>query len=59
VDVENPSAGFVLQINPSASALNLATNTVERTFPYTPNLDCSTCTNLSATDLATIPGSPQ
>jgi hypothetical protein len=39
--------------------INLTTNTVERTFPYTPNLYCSSCTNLSATDLATIPGSPQ
>jgi hypothetical protein len=39
--------------------INLATNTVERTFPYTPNLYCSSCDNLSATDLTTIPGKPQ
>ncbi len=39
--------------------INLATNTVERTFPYTPNIYCSTCTNVAATDLATVPGSPQ
>ena len=39
--------------------INLGTNTVERTFPYTPNLYCSTCANLGATDLATVPGSPQ
>lgn len=39
--------------------INLGTNTVERTFPYTPNIYCATCTNLTATDLATVPGSPQ
>jgi Protein of unknown function (DUF1573) len=47
------------QTDQTVQRINLKTNTVERTFPYTPNLYCSTCTNLSATDLATIPGSPQ
>ena len=39
--------------------VNLTTNAVERTFPYTPNLYCPTCTNLDATDMISIPGSPQ
>ena len=39
--------------------INLQTNAIERTFNYTPNLYCSTCTNLSATDLASVPGSPK
>lgn len=39
--------------------INLKSGTVERTFPYTPNLYCSSCSNLDATDMATIPGSPQ
>jgi hypothetical protein len=39
--------------------INLKTGAVERTFPYTPNIYCSTCSNVSATDLSTIPGSPQ
>ena len=39
--------------------INLKTNVVERSFPYTPNLYCPSCTNLDATDLTTIPGSPQ
>lgn len=47
------------QTDQTVQRINLKTNAVERTFPYTPNLYCSTCTNLSATDLATIPGSPQ
>jgi Bacterial Ig-like domain (group 3)/Abnormal spindle-like microcephaly-assoc'd, ASPM-SPD-2-Hydin/Beta-propeller repeat len=38
--------------------INLKTNAVERTFDYTPNLYCSDCSNLSATDLASVPGSP-
>jgi len=46
-------ADFTLQ------RINLKTNAVERTFPYTPNIDCPSCSNVSATDLATIPGSPQ
>ena len=47
------------QADQTVQRINLKTNAVERTFPYTPNLYCSTCTNLSATDLETIPGSPQ
>jgi hypothetical protein len=47
------------QADYTVQRINLATNTVERTFPYTPNIYCSTCTNLTAADLATIPGSPQ
>jgi hypothetical protein len=38
--------------------INLQTNTVERTFPYSSG-NCSTCSNnVAATDLATIPGNP-
>ena len=37
--------------------INLQTNTVERTFPYSTG-NCSTCSNLAATDLETIPGNP-
>lgn len=39
--------------------INLTTNTVEATFPYTPDIYCSTCTTPAATDLETVPGSPQ
>jgi hypothetical protein len=39
--------------------INLSTTAIERTFPYTPNLYCSTCSTVPATDLATVPGSPQ
>ena len=39
--------------------INLKTGVVERTFAYTPNIYCSTCYNLNATDLQTIPGNPQ
>ncbi len=39
--------------------INLTTNAVERTFNYTPNIYCSTCSNLSATDLVSVPGSPK
>ncbi|MGA2889018.1 MAG: choice-of-anchor D domain-containing protein [Terracidiphilus sp.] len=38
--------------------INLSTNAVEATFPYTPNIYCSTCSNLAATDLETVPGNP-
>lgn len=38
--------------------IKLTTNTVDRTFPFTPNIYCSSCTTLDATDLATVPGSP-
>jgi len=47
------------QADQTVQRINLKTNTVERTFPYTPNPYCSTCSNPSATDLATISGSPQ
>jgi hypothetical protein len=39
--------------------INLTTNAVERTFPYTPNIYCPTCETLNATDLEAVPGSPQ
>jgi Protein of unknown function (DUF1573)/Abnormal spindle-like microcephaly-assoc'd, ASPM-SPD-2-Hydin/Beta-propeller repeat len=39
--------------------INLQTNTVDRTFPYTPDLSCTSCSTPSATDLRSIPGSPQ
>jgi hypothetical protein len=47
------------QTDETVQRINLKTNAIERTFPYTPNLYCSSCSNLAATDLATIPGSPQ
>jgi hypothetical protein len=47
------------QTDQTVQRINLKTNAVERTFPYTPNLYCSTCVNLSATDLLSVPGSPQ
>jgi hypothetical protein len=39
--------------------INLTTDAVEATFPYTPNIYCLTCATLDATDLETVPGSPQ
>ena len=39
--------------------INLQTNVVERTFPYSPNPFCTGCEVLPATDLETVPGSPQ
>ena len=39
--------------------INMTTNTVDRTFPYSPNPFCTGCSILAATDLKTIPGSPQ
>lgn len=47
------------QTDLTVQRLNLSTNAVERTFAYTPNLYCPTCTNLPATDLATVPGNSQ
>lgn len=47
------------QTDETVQRINLKTSAIERTFPYTPNIYCSTCTNVPATDLATIPGSPQ
>jgi hypothetical protein len=39
--------------------INLNTNAVEKTYPYTANIYCSSCTTPDATDLATVPGNPQ
>ncbi len=39
--------------------INLATNLVEATFPFAPNVYCPQCEILTATDLQTIPGAPQ
>jgi hypothetical protein len=47
------------QTDETVQRINLTTNAVERTFPYTPNIYCPTCTNLSAVDLETVPGIPQ
>ncbi len=47
------------QTDETVQRINLSTNAVERTFPYTPNIYCSTCATLSATDLETVPGSPR
>ena len=47
------------QTDLTVQRINLSTNAVERTFPYTPNLYCSTCTNVPASDLATVPGNSQ
>jgi hypothetical protein len=47
------------QTDETVQRINLTTNAVERTFPYTPNIYCSTCENEAATDLETVPGAPQ
>ncbi|MGA8740681.1 MAG: hypothetical protein WB561_05795, partial [Terracidiphilus sp.] len=47
------------QIDQTVQRINLTTNAVERTFAYTPNIYCSICTNIPATDLQAVPGSPQ
>jgi Abnormal spindle-like microcephaly-assoc'd, ASPM-SPD-2-Hydin/Beta-propeller repeat len=39
--------------------INLATNSVERTFPFTPNIYCPSCETLIASDLAGVPGAPR
>jgi Abnormal spindle-like microcephaly-assoc'd, ASPM-SPD-2-Hydin/HYDIN/CFA65/VesB-like, Ig-like domain/Beta-propeller repeat len=39
--------------------INLQTQAVERTFPFSPNPFCQGCSILSATDLHAVPGSPQ
>jgi hypothetical protein len=46
-------------VDETVQRINLSTNAVERTFPYTPNIYCPTCETLDATDLETVPGSPQ
>jgi HYDIN/CFA65/VesB family protein/ASPM-SPD-2-Hydin domain-containing protein/beta-propeller repeat-containing protein len=38
--------------------VNLQTNTVERTFPYSPNPFCTICEILPASDLEVVPGNP-
>jgi hypothetical protein len=47
------------QTDLTVQRINLQTNTVERTFAYTPNLYCSSCYNVPATDLEVVPGSPK
>lgn len=39
--------------------INLQTQAVERTFPFSPNPFCQGCAILPATDLHAVPGSPQ
>jgi len=39
--------------------VNLQTQAVERTFPFSPNPFCQGCSILAATDLHAVPGSPQ
>jgi len=39
--------------------INLQTKTVDRTFTYTPNLSCTSCSTPPASDLKSVPGSPQ
>ena len=39
--------------------INLQTQAVERTFPFSPNPFCQGCSILPATDLHAVPGSPQ
>lgn len=46
-------------VDETVQRINLATNVVERTFPYTPDIYCPSCSTLSATDLETVPGNPQ
>ena len=38
--------------------INLKTNAVERTFPYTPSITCPSCQIPAASDLEAVPGSP-
>jgi IPT/TIG domain len=47
------------QTDETVQRINLTTNAVEKTYPYTPNIYCSTCENEPATDLETVPGAPQ
>jgi Abnormal spindle-like microcephaly-assoc'd, ASPM-SPD-2-Hydin/Beta-propeller repeat/Protein of unknown function (DUF1573) len=47
------------QVDQTVQRINLKTNAVERTFAYTPNIYCSTCSNIPATDLESVPGRPQ
>jgi hypothetical protein len=47
------------QTDETVQRINLTSNAVERTFPYTPNIYCSSCSVFDATDLETVPGSPQ
>jgi hypothetical protein len=47
------------QTDKTVQRVNLTTGTVERTYPYTPDIYCSSCTTPSALDLETIQGSPQ
>jgi hypothetical protein len=39
--------------------INLQTAAVERTFPFSPNPFCTSCSILGATDLQAVPGAPQ
>jgi hypothetical protein len=39
--------------------INLHSGTVERTFPYSPNPSCTSCSKNPASDLETVPGAPQ
>lgn len=39
--------------------INLQSGAVDRTFSFAPNPDCSTCSLLAASDLKSVPGSPQ
>jgi hypothetical protein len=45
------------QADYTVQRINLQTNAVDRTFPYSTG-NCSTCSNMAATDLETIPGNP-
>jgi len=45
------------QADHTVQRINLQTNAVDRTFPYSTG-NCSTCSNMAATDLETIPGNP-
>ncbi len=38
--------------------INLQTNAVDRTFPYSPDFECNSCSVPPATDLQTVPGLP-
>ena len=50
---------YANQTDQTVQRINLQTNAVERTFPYTGNIYCSSCSNIPATDLATVPGNPK
>jgi Bacterial Ig-like domain (group 3)/Protein of unknown function (DUF1573)/Beta-propeller repeat len=48
-----------LAADQTVQRINLQTQAVERTFPYPPNLSCSSCSIPPAVDLQAVPGNSQ